>query len=104
MVATFGHPLWISSGVILMLVGFLLFRWARSINAAEEVSAATKEAAVAKILKGGQVRDAAASKKLATYNFRRAMSQLFGIIGFLLIIAGLMAVTLGIFYPIGAAA
>ena len=27
------------------------------------------------------------------------MSQLFGIIGFLLIIAGLMSVLLGIFYP-----
>ena len=32
-------------------------------------------------------------------NFRRAMSQLFGIIGFLLIVAGLMAAVLGVFYP-----
>jgi hypothetical protein len=30
------------------------------------------------------------------------MSQFFGIVGFLLILAGLMAVLLGIFYPVGA--
>ena len=49
----FGHPLWISSGVLMMLVGFLLFRWARRDNAADHVAKATREAVVNKMLKGG---------------------------------------------------
>jgi hypothetical protein len=100
MEATFGHPLWISSGLLLMLAGFWLFRWASRNSATGEIANATKEVAINKLLKGSQSREASpASKNLPAHNFRRAMSQLFGIIGFLLIIAGLMSVLLGIFYP-----
>jgi hypothetical protein len=100
--ATFGHPLWISSGIILFFIGVLLFRWARANDVSAEVSAATREATLTKLLKGGQTPDGqVAAKKIKTNNFRRAMSQLFGIVGFLLAIAGLMAATLGIFYPVG---
>lgn len=97
---TFGHPLWISSGVLMMLVGFLLFRWARRDDAAEHIAKATREAAVNKMLKGGGPPRSGgpSSKNLATHHFRRAMAQLFGIVGFLLIIAGLMAALLGMFY------
>ena len=99
---TFGHPLWISSGVILFVVGVMLFRWARSNDVSADIANATREATLTKLLKGGQTADGQiASKKMATNNFRRAMSQLFGIIGFLLAIAGLMAGLLGIFYPVG---
>jgi hypothetical protein len=94
---TFGHPLWISSGLLLMLAGFLLFRWARRGDPSTTIAVATREATVRKLFGGGRKgpRD---SHNLAPHYFRRAMSQLFGIIGFLLVIAGLMAVFLGIFY------
>jgi hypothetical protein len=95
---TFGHPLWISSGVLMVVVGLLLFRWARRSKAADQIASATREAAVDKLIKGQKGSSQAASKKLAPHYFRRAMAQLFGIIGFLLIIAGLMAIFLGIFY------
>jgi hypothetical protein len=58
-----------------------------------------KEVAINKLLKGNQGREASpAAKNLPAHNFRRAMSQLFGIVGFLLIVAGLMSALLGIFY------
>lgn len=95
---TFGHPLWISSGILLMLAGFLLFRWARRSDAGQIIAAATREATVNKLLGNGGKGVAQAPKNLPTHHFRRAMAQLFGIIGFLLIIAGLMAAFLGIFY------
>jgi hypothetical protein len=93
----FAHPLWISSGVLLMLVGFLLFRWARRSDPSAAITAATREATARKIFGGGR-KTARAPQNLAPHRFRRAMSQLFGIIGFLLVIAGLMAAFLGIFY------
>jgi hypothetical protein len=95
---TFGHPLWISSGLLLMLAGFLLFRWARRRDPSATIAVATREATVRKLFGGGRKDAAQRSPNLAPHYFRRAMSQLFGIIGFLLIIAGLMAAFLGIFY------
>lgn len=82
----------------MVVIGFLLFRWARRSNAAEQIASATREAAVDKLIRGQKGSPQAASKKLAPHYFRRAMAQFFGIIGFLLIIAGLMAIFLGIFY------
>ncbi|HVZ04689.1 hypothetical protein [Hyphomicrobium sp.] len=94
---TFGHPLWISSGILLLIFGGLLFRWARRDNAGERIAIATRESAVNKLFKGGDTPRAAA-QPLGRHYFRRAMAQFFGIAGFLLIIAGLMATVLGIFY------
>jgi hypothetical protein len=89
---TFGHPLWITSGVLLVIVGFLLFRWARRLGAPDR-NAAQRDASVGKIFKGQKN-----SKASAPGSFRRAMSQFFGIVGFLMILAGLLAIVLGIFY------
>jgi len=90
---TFGHPLWITSGVLLVIVGFLLFRWARRLGAPASSVPAQRDASVGKILKGQK-----SSKAAGPGSFRRAMSQFFGIVGFLMILAGLMAIFLGIFY------
>ncbi len=102
---TFGHPHWIVAGVLLILVGFWLFRWARRNNASAELKAAATEAAVNKLLKNSASKAPAASsttaKNRAAANFRNAMSQFFGIVGFLMIIAGLVAVVFGIFYDAG---
>ena len=66
MEADFGHPLWISSGLLLMLVGFWLFRWASRNSAAGEIANATKEVAINKLLKGSQgTRSVAGVKKFA---------------------------------------
>jgi hypothetical protein len=102
--ATFGHPLWIFSGVALVLVGFWLFRWATHSDTAGQIADATGRGKLRSLFRRGQpnapstAATNAPPSRTAT-NFRRAMSQLFGIIGFLLIIAGLMAVVLGVFYP-----
>ncbi len=101
---TFGHPLWIFSGVALVLVGFWLFGWATSSDTGGLTADATGQGKLRKLFRRGQhnapstAATNAPPSKTRT-NFRRAMSQLFGIIGFLLIVAGLMAAVLGVFYP-----
>ena len=92
---TFGHPLWISSGVVLVIAGFLLFHWARLLGARDQIANAQRETSAGQILKGKKT-----SKSSAAGNFRRAISQFFGIVAFLMIIAGLMAIFLGIFYVV----
>lgn len=98
----FGHPRWIVAGVLLVLLGLWLFQWARRNNAAQAIANSTAEAAINKLLRS-PARPAeesrSAAKKRASNNFRQAMSQLFGIIGFLLMIVGLMSALFGIFYP-----
>jgi len=96
--ASFGHPIWISSGVLLIVIGFIMFRWARRNDAMDEVNLAAREAAVQKLLKTPGAKPPGTSKKRATANFRHAMSQFFGIVGFLLIIAGIVAAIFGVFY------
>jgi predicted negative regulator of RcsB-dependent stress response len=93
---TFAHPKWIVAGILLILGGLWLFRWAQRNNAAAEITAATTEAAINKLLKNPGSPSPA--KKRAAANFRNAMSQFFGIVGFLMMIAGLVALVLGIFY------
>lgn len=90
---TFGHPLWVASGVLLVIVGFLLFRWARRLGATAQTAPVQRDASVGKIFKGQK-----SSKAAGPGSFRRAMSQFFGIVGFLLMLAGMMAIFLGIFY------
>jgi hypothetical protein len=99
---TFAHPKWIVAGILLILGGLWLFRWAQRNNAAAEITAATTEAAINKLLKNPAAKVPAGSpspaKKRAAANFRNAMSQFFGIVGFLMMIAGLISIVLGIFY------
>ena len=101
MEATFGHPRWIVAGVLLFFAGLWLFRWASRNDAATEIAAVTREAAVNKLLKKGASTPPAQNKRRATAQFRHAMSQFAGIVGFLLIIAGLLSAFLGIFYDVG---
>lgn len=98
---TFGHPLWIFVGAVLVLVGLWLFLWATGRSAS-----ATEQGKLRSIFRRGKIQPnvpstaaANATPSKTVSNFRRAMSQLFGIIGFLMIIAGLMAAVLGVFYP-----
>src|SRR5512136_701681 len=96
--ATFSHPIWIYAGLLLVLAGYWLFRWSSRNSAASEIANATKEAALHKLFKGNPGDPPPAVKKLPEHHFRRAIAQFLGIVGFLLIIAGLMAALLGIFY------
>jgi magnesium-transporting ATPase (P-type) len=102
---TFGHPLWIFVGAVLVLVGLWLFLWATGSNTTGRSASATEQGKLRGLFRRRKSQPNAPSTAAtnapskAASNFRRAMSQLFGIIGFLMIIAGLMAAVLGVFYP-----
>ena len=103
---TFGHPLWIFVGAVLVLVGLWLFLWATGSDTAGRSTDAAERGKLRGLFKRRKSQLNApspaatnATPSKTASNFRRAMSQLFGIIGFLMIIAGLMAALLGVFYP-----
>lgn len=102
---TFGHPHWIVAGILLILGGFTLFRWARRNDNRAEIAAASAEAAFSKLRKKSSgkapAEPATTANRGMAARFRNSMAQFLGIVGVLAIIAGLVALIFGIFYPAG---
>lgn len=101
------HPGWVAIGLGMILVGVWLIRWANRNNMTSAIAGATTDAAVEALRHGTRAGpdDAkrsgphpARTKKIASYGFRNAMSQLFGVIGFISVVVGLMLAVLGAFY------
>jgi protein-S-isoprenylcysteine O-methyltransferase Ste14 len=109
------HPGWVAIGLVLIGIGVWLIRWANRNNMAGQIAGAAAEAAANALRKGAhhempsaikakyddvasQPTYAGKAKKVAGYGFRNAMSQLFGVIGFIATVIGLMLVVLGLFY------
>jgi uncharacterized membrane protein len=109
------HPGWVALGIVMILIGVWLIRWANRNNMASVLSGAAAEAAIGAMRKGshghvpGAIKatyddvasaptHAGKAKKVTGYIFRNAMSQLFGVIGFIMVVVGLMLAVLGLFY------
>jgi hypothetical protein len=102
---TFAHPHWIVAGVLLILGGMALFRWARRNDNRAAMAVATTEAAFSKFRKKSPgkapAEPATTAKTGMAARFRNSMAQFLGIVGVLAIIAGLVALIFGAFYPAG---
>jgi protein-S-isoprenylcysteine O-methyltransferase Ste14 len=109
------HPGWVAIGLVLIGIGVWLIRWANRNNMAGQIAGATAEAAAKALHRGAHPEVPSAikakyddvasqptytgkAKKIASYGFRNAMSQLFGVVGFIATVVGLMLVVLGLFY------
>lgn len=109
------HPGWVAIGLGLILAGGWLIRWANRNNMNSAIASATADAAANAFRKRGRPdmpaeikgrlddvasapTNAGKAKKIAGYGFRHAMSQLFGVIGFILVVTGIMLAVLGVFY------
>ena len=109
------HPGWIAIGIVLIVIGVWLIRWANRNSMTAAIAEATADAAFKTLRKGAAPEmpsaiktrlddvssaktHAGKAKKIAGYGFRHAMSQLFGVTGFISVVAGLLLVVLGAFY------
>lgn len=92
------HPHWIVAGLLLLLGGFGLFRWARRNDSRAQIAAATTEAALNKLLKNSAGK---APKPGTAALFRNAMAQFLGILGIVMMIAGLVLIVFGMLYVAG---
>jgi hypothetical protein len=94
------HPGWVAIGVAMIAIGVWLIRWANRNNMAGEIANATAEAAGKALHKGAHPGTPAGpkTKRVAGYGVRNAMSQLFGVVGFIATVVGLMLVIFGVYY------
>lgn len=109
------HPGWVAIGLVMIVIGIWLVRWANRNSMTSAIADATAEAAISAVRKRGRpdmpsdiktrfddVSGAPSAtgkaKKVAGYAFRHAMSQVFGVTGFIMIVVGLMMTVFGIFY------
>lgn len=103
--ATFAHPAWIVAGLLLIFAGFWLFRWARRNDTRAAISAAHAEATINKLRKKSAApspsQPKASAGSSARIHFRNSMAQFLGIVGLLMVIAGFLAMTFGVFYTGG---
>lgn len=107
------HPGWVAIGIVLIAAGIWLIRWANRNAMTGQIKAAAAEAASQALRRGShdQLPSASGSadedtantrsskgNRVAAYGVRHAMSQLFGVIGFIAAVVGLILVVLGAFY------
>lgn len=94
---TISHPKWVWVGAFMVILGIFLMRWARRNNRERELSGAAAEAAIRALRKEGKPEGH--RKHVNTNTFRNAMSQFFGSVGFILLVAGLLTALFGALYP-----
>lgn len=104
MTQSIAHPPWILAGLLMLVIGIWLVRWAARNDMTAAISQATAQSAIgallrrpAKSAKGRDAKEGNATKPVG-YAARHAMSQLAGAVGFILIMAGLLAAVLGVYY------
>jgi predicted lysophospholipase L1 biosynthesis ABC-type transport system permease subunit len=102
---TFAHPLWIVAGALLLLGGFWLFCWGKRNDRRAEISAPATEAAFNKLRKKpttkAEVSNRPSTGRGAADRLRNSMAQFLGIVGLLMVIAGIVAMVFGVFYDAG---
>lgn len=90
------NPSLLVAAIALIVVGFWLTRWGMRLNADQAIKDATIDEAV-KTLEGREKAVAAGKRKVAGYSARNSASQVIGISGFLMLMAGLLAAAFAIF-------
>lgn len=89
---------WLFSGLLMVVGGIWLIRWSNRHNPSDELEKANREAAARALTKSGpapDARDKAARKRAASD--RQDISRFIGVVGFLLLISGLLLAALGTF-------
>ncbi|MBK9079348.1 MAG: hypothetical protein IPL91_09610 [Hyphomicrobium sp.] len=109
------HPGWVAIGIVMIGIGIWLIRWANRNNMIATMTDATTEAAISAMRKHGRpdmpseikarLDDVTSeptvtgkTKKVARYAVRHAFSQVFGVTGFVAVVAGVLLTVLGFVY------
>lgn len=107
-------PSWLIAGLVVCALGVWLIRWAARNNMASEIKDAAVSATLSALAKRGRPDlpdnvkarmselNAAGgvtgkAKTVAGYAVRNSLSQVFGVLGFILLMAGLLVAAIGIF-------
>jgi uncharacterized membrane protein len=89
---------WVLTGLLLTLLGIALIWWSNQHNVSAELTDANREAAARALTKTGPAPDARdkAARKRAN-SARQDISRFIGVVGFLLLMSGLLLTALGVF-------
>ena len=91
------HPAWLVYGILAVVAGIWMIRWASRNNMASAIKDATVGAAI-DAMKGSR-GPGGKSKKVASFSVRQSLSQILGITGFILVTAGILAAIMSAYYP-----
>ena len=91
------HPAWLVYGVLALLIGIWMIRWANRNKVTPAIRGATVGAAIDAVT--GAHGTGRKSKKVAGYGVRKSLAQLSGITGFVLVAAGMLAAIMSVYYP-----
>ena len=93
------NPSFVLVGLLLTVAGILMWRWSSRHNYARKLADANARATLEALTKGGSVESRQQARERLNISSRQDVSRFGGVVGFLLLLAGLLLVTLGLFAP-----
>ena len=91
------NPTWLLAGLLLTVLGVLLWRWSSRPNNARKLADASTAATIDALTKGGQGETREQSRERRNASSRLDFSRFVGVVGFLLALSGLLLAALGLF-------
>lgn len=92
------NPAWLFEGLLLTILGIVLWRWSARHNTERKLTEANAEATLDK-LRGGKTESREHQRERAKTASLLDLTRFVGVVGFLFIIGGLLMMALGLFAP-----
>ncbi len=92
------YPSWLLAGLLLTAVGIWLWRWSSRHDTSSKLAEANAEATL-KALKGQQGETREQKRERTKTSSLLDLTRFVGVVGFLLIMTGLLLMALGLFAP-----
>ena len=90
------NPAWLFEGLLLTILGIVLWRWSARHNTERKLTEANAEATLDK-LRGGKAETREHQRERAKTASMLDLTRFVGVVGFLFIIGGLLMMALGLF-------
>jgi ABC-type transport system involved in cytochrome c biogenesis permease subunit len=92
------NPAYLLIGFLTTAVGIVMWRWASRHNYARKLADANAQATLEALTKG-TTESREKARERVNISSRQDISRFIGVVGFLLILGGLLLITLGLFAP-----
>ena len=92
------NPAWLLEGLLLTILGIVLWRWSSRHNTERKLAESSAEATL-KALTGGQGETREQKRERTKTSSLLDLTRFVGVVGFLFVMSGLLLMALGLFAP-----